>query len=321
MTETTWDGLPIAPEWPTGGTVVVQRADGAVLLLHRAANGIDFEGPWAWTSPAGARQPGEAIVPATERELQEEAGLTDVALTPVDLSGSWCLFTADVEAEAQVTLIDAEHDRFEWVRPTDAYERIRPLVVGDGIRRALTVPRSRLSFRPLTRTDLPSMVTWLNTEHVGRWWHDVMPDVDEAEKKYGPRIDGESPTSVDVISLDGNPVGFIQSTPLAADQDYLDTAGFLTGDGSDIVSIDYAIGEPAALGNGTRVIWSYISDVVLRRWPGTRFVVADPDGRNAASIRACEKAGFRRQFEFYPEPGAPHRHVLCTWDRGRILGT
>ncbi|HEY1487993.1 MAG TPA: GNAT family N-acetyltransferase [Micromonosporaceae bacterium] len=322
MTETTWDGLPITPEWPMGATIVIRRTDGTVLLLHRAANGVDFEGDWAWTSPAGARQPGEAMLVATARELYEEAGLSGIELTPVDLTGSWGLFTAEVAADAAVTLHDHEHDRYEWVRPSDAYERVRPLVVCSGIRRSLATSLAPITFRPLCRADLPSLVTWQNADHVRRWWDDAMADVDEAEKKYGPRIDGTAPTAVDIILLDGAAVGFIQTTPLAADPDYLETAGFATAGGADAVAIDYAIGASEAVGGGTgtRVIWSYIRDVVLSRFPGTRYVVADPPSRHTASVRACEKAGFRRVLDFYPEPESTSRHALCVWDRARVVG-
>src|SRR5215468_2300038 len=53
--DTTWDGVPITPEWPRGASVVVRRPDGDVLLLHRAHHGADYAGPWGWTTPAGSR--------------------------------------------------------------------------------------------------------------------------------------------------------------------------------------------------------------------------------------------------------------------------
>jgi 8-oxo-dGTP pyrophosphatase MutT (NUDIX family) len=48
------------------------------LILHRRyAGGIDFEGEWAWTPPAGAIE-GGASHDAAKRELREE---TDRART------------------------------------------------------------------------------------------------------------------------------------------------------------------------------------------------------------------------------------------------
>lgn len=84
--ETTWDGLPVAPERPFACAIVVWRAVGGrreFLLLHRLApGGPGFEGEWAWTPPSGARQPGEEPDEAAARELLEEIGLA-LPLTPL----------------------------------------------------------------------------------------------------------------------------------------------------------------------------------------------------------------------------------------------
>jgi 8-oxo-dGTP pyrophosphatase MutT (NUDIX family)/RimJ/RimL family protein N-acetyltransferase len=323
--ETTWDGLPITPEWPWGATVVVSRRSGArdgdVLLLHRAHHGPDFAGDWAWTTPAGARQPGESILAGALRELAEEAGLTSTTIEPIDLSGRWALFAAEFDAHTTVTLHDQEHDQFAWVRPSEASTRVRPAVVAGGIRRALATPLPPITFRPLQRTDFPNLVTWQNADHVRPWWDDAIVDVEAAETEYGPNVDGTAPTLVDIILVDGQPAGFIQHGPLHADDDYLETAGWVTDGGADAVAIDYAIGVAAhvGIGLGTRVIWAYLRDIVFTRVPGTRFIVADPATRNVASVRACEKAGFRRIFDFAPEPGSP-RHALCLWERDRVVG-
>jgi 8-oxo-dGTP pyrophosphatase MutT (NUDIX family) len=77
--ERTWDGLPVAQERPWVSAVVVWREgpEGReFLLLHRHHRGPEFAGDWAWTSPAGARQPGETPDDAARRELLEETGLT-----------------------------------------------------------------------------------------------------------------------------------------------------------------------------------------------------------------------------------------------------
>ena len=74
--ERTWDGLPVAREAPYGASVVVRREDSAYLVLHRAVNGAEYVGDWAWTPPAGSRQPGESVYAATLRELAEETGLS-----------------------------------------------------------------------------------------------------------------------------------------------------------------------------------------------------------------------------------------------------
>ena len=124
----TWDGQAISAEPPFGATVVVFRVHGAateVLLLHRAHLGPDYAGDWAWTPPAGARLPDEPIEVCARRELLEETGL-ELALTPTDCgSAEWPLYLAEAPPDASVVL-DAEHDRFEWVLADEAPGRCLP---------------------------------------------------------------------------------------------------------------------------------------------------------------------------------------------------
>jgi 8-oxo-dGTP pyrophosphatase MutT (NUDIX family) len=126
--KTTWDGLPISDEPPFGATVVVYRHRGArleVLLLHRAHHGPDYAGDWAWTPPAGSRWPGESIDQCAGRELREETGL-DVPLTPTRCgTAEWPHYLACAPSDA-VVVLDAEHDRFEWVVAANASARCLP---------------------------------------------------------------------------------------------------------------------------------------------------------------------------------------------------
>ncbi|WP_157545520.1 NUDIX domain-containing protein [Hamadaea tsunoensis] len=131
MPETTWDGLPIADDHPRGAGVVTRRPgpDGPeYLLLHRHHHGPDYEGDWAWTSPSGARLPGEPILTGALRELGEEAGLTGVEIRPVDLSGPWAAFACEITATTPVVL-DHEHDRYTWTTRTQALARLAPASV------------------------------------------------------------------------------------------------------------------------------------------------------------------------------------------------
>jgi 8-oxo-dGTP pyrophosphatase MutT (NUDIX family) len=125
---TTYDGVPVAQERPFGASVIVYRqAEGGLelLLLHRAHGGPDFEGDWAWTPPAGARQPGEEPDAAAARELLEETGLRLPMRRICDGSGDWLVYAAEAAGDCSVVL-DAEHDRFEWVPAERAPARCRP---------------------------------------------------------------------------------------------------------------------------------------------------------------------------------------------------
>src|SRR3954451_19589610 len=92
----TWDGLEIATDHPIGGSVCVRRpaapGDPEVLLLHRSHHGPDYAGGWSWTSPAGCRNPGEAVYAGIVRELAEEAGIEGFPPWAVDVSDRWGLF-------------------------------------------------------------------------------------------------------------------------------------------------------------------------------------------------------------------------------------
>ena len=137
MQPTTWDGRPVSPEPPHGASIVVYRRarDGyEYLILHRAHNGPDYEGDWAWTPPSGARLPGEPLAACAARELKEETGLF---LTPraTELgSAEWAVYAVEVDADAPITL-DAEHDRFQWIPLAEALQRCRPPVVAEALRR------------------------------------------------------------------------------------------------------------------------------------------------------------------------------------------
>jgi len=131
----TWDGLPVSSEPPHGCSVVVFRRAGdglELLLLHRRHNGAEYEGDWAWTSPSGARLPGEPVDECARRELAEEAGLA-LPLRPTACgTAEWRLYVAEAPMEAPVAL-DMEHDRFAWLRPEGALPRVHP----EPVRRAL----------------------------------------------------------------------------------------------------------------------------------------------------------------------------------------
>ena len=131
--ESTWDGVPIADDDPRFVTIVVWRRGAAgreYLLLHRAHEGPHSAGDWAWTNPAGARQPGEDPLEAARRELREEAGL-ELDLRPLDHDrGELGLFVAEAPADAEVVL-DHEHDAFEWADVDEARRRCLPAMVGD----------------------------------------------------------------------------------------------------------------------------------------------------------------------------------------------
>jgi 8-oxo-dGTP pyrophosphatase MutT (NUDIX family) len=136
--ETTWDGLPVARERPFASCVVVWREGSAgreFLVLHRAHFGSEFAGDWAWTPPAGARQPGEDADAAAARELREETGL-ELPLARVESPNpDVAHYVAEAPRDAQIRL-DAEHDAHRWLPLEAAAELCLPVAVADGLRAA-----------------------------------------------------------------------------------------------------------------------------------------------------------------------------------------
>lgn len=112
----------------------------------------------------------------------------------------------------------------------------------------------------------------------------------EAEAYFGPCIDGSDPTQVHVLEMDGVPSGYLQHYLVRDEPVYLAAIGY-----PDAAAIDFIIGDPALVGQGLgpEVIRRYVG-VVRAAYPGLTRVVSSPDPENERSIRALEKAGFRR---------------------------
>jgi 8-oxo-dGTP pyrophosphatase MutT (NUDIX family) len=134
--QTTWDGVPIADENPRGCSAIVWRGSPRrpeFLILHRRAAGpADFEGDWAWTPPAGSRQPGEDISQTVVRELREETGLELTCELTTLGTEEWVVYLAEAPDDASVVL-DHEHDRLRWLSAEDAAKRCLPAHVGETI--------------------------------------------------------------------------------------------------------------------------------------------------------------------------------------------
>lgn len=97
-----------------------------------------------------------------------------------------------------------------------------------------------------------------------------------------------------IASVDGRDIGWIQCYSAADEPD--ETAPWWElGVDRRAAGIDYLIGEPADRGRGvgSRMIASFVADVVFGRHPDWTQAAAAPYARNVASWRALEKAGFR----------------------------
>ena len=167
-----------------------------------------------------------------------------------------------------------------------------------------------ITFRPMSRDDLPLVHEWHQRPHVQEWWVE-RKTFEETEAHYGPTIDGVEPTDHYIALLDGEPFGLIQTYLVS---DYPDYAALIE-EGEGTAGVDLYIADPANTerGLGTEMLRRFVEEIVFAR-PETVAVTADPDVRNRASIRAFEKAGFRRVRELV-DPQDDELHVLVRRDR------
>jgi RimJ/RimL family protein N-acetyltransferase len=84
-----------------------------------------------------------------------------------------------------------------------------------------------------------------------------------------------------------------------------------------VAGVDFFVAEPRLIrkGLGTAILCAFARDVVFADGTTTA-CVADPEATNAVSIRASEKAGFRRVREFV-EPEERTTHVLMRMERAQ----
>lgn len=180
-------------------------------------------------------------------------------------------------------------------------------------------PDTRVLLRPMERGDLPEMARWRAAPHVDRWWSSDGPaDLDTVTEKYGPHIDGTTPTRMWVVEVNGRSVGFVQDYRI---RDYPDFA-LLTPD-PDAVGVDYAIGDHLRVGTGlgAAMLWAWMLRS-RKRFPDATTYFAAPDHRNTASLRVLEKVGFS-QGTWFDEPqsdGSTATCVGCTLDVRGVIG-
>lgn len=149
---------------------------------------------------------------------------------------------------------------------------------------------NKISFRPLTKSDMPLMHTWFNQPHVQQYYSLREWSLGEVEAKLLPYIEGAGNVFGFIISMDATPVGYVQCYRVAdhpwPNQDIAE----------DIVNqaagIDLFIGDEKHVGKrlGTTVVTEILDQLI---WPHFDYCVADPDVRNIAMIKCCEYAGFK----------------------------
>ncbi len=153
----------------------------------------------------------------------------------------------------------------------------------------MALEKPDIEFRPLTETDLPLLLDWLNRPHLQEWWRDEVTSLEEAREKYLPRIAGSDAARPYLASCDGQPVGYIQ---------YYDAA-----EGSPewwpdepepgVLGIDQFLADGSRLGHGlgTTMVSEFVA--FLMADPRVTEIRVDPHPDNRRAIRCYAKVGFQ----------------------------
>lgn len=156
------------------------------------------------------------------------------------------------------------------------------------------------TFRPLVRSDFPSIQRWFAQPHVVRWWN-ADPAMAAIEAKYGQRVDGvDRATSMWIVEIDGVPAGLLQHYRHADHPDHEAAVGV-----DDAIGIDFLLSEEFAGRSLGPTVLTAFADLVLEATPGASWCVATPAQANSRSWRALEKAGFVRRGTCQPPDEPP----------------
>ena len=140
-----------------------------------------------------------------------------------------------------------------------------------------------IRFRPMERSDLARVATFLERPHVSRWVGNIDRELHEIED----HILGRTSVAPYIIELDGREIGYIQSYDIHAEN-----AHPYNDQPAGTVGMDLYIGEVDCVGRGLGTV--IVGDFVGRLFEaGAPRVVIDPHPDNGRAIRAYEKAGFR----------------------------
>jgi RimJ/RimL family protein N-acetyltransferase len=162
-----------------------------------------------------------------------------------------------------------------------------------------------ISFRPLTRADLPLLHEWLTRPHVAQWWTPT-PSLREVEEDFGPLVDEQSTTRPYVVWGDGAPIGYIQSyVAMGSGEGWWENER-----DPGVRGIDQFLAHPDQLGRGigTAMVRAFVQRLFTD--PTVTRIQTDPSPENRRAIRCYEKAGFHpvRDIE---TPDGPALLMIC----------
>ena len=134
------------------------------------------------------------------------------------------------------------------------------------------------------------MHRWLHNPVVARWYG-TGPDYAAVERKYAPRIAGETPVAPYVIVYGNQPIGYLQTYRIADYPAYARSIGVVDAPGA--WGVDLFIGEDRYRGRGlgASALRAFTKQIVFAHCGATACLIG-PHPDNAVALRAYTRAGF-----------------------------
>ena len=151
-------------------------------------------------------------------------------------------------------------------------------------------------FRQLIENDCPKLHTWYLEPIIKKFYaNDDYYSLEDIKKKYLPRIQGIDKTFCYIVTLDEDPIGFIQYYALC---DHLPSGVtshknklFEISKPENLAGIDMFIAEVSSRGKGFghQILDQFAKECIAPLFDG---LVVDPSVNNRQAIKCFEKCGF-----------------------------
>lgn len=147
---------------------------------------------------------------------------------------------------------------------------------------------TNIRFKKLRVRDLHQLYKWLNTPQVIEWYTKKTSTLKEVETQYLPRINGKDPTKSFIITVDSNPIGYIQEYLV---RDDLELKKYVE---ENSAGLDLFIGDPTYMGQGlgSQILREFLKQIVFQQ-EGIISCIVDPSPDNLRMIKTNEKVGFK----------------------------
>lgn len=135
--------------------------------------------------------------------------------------------------------------------------------------------------------DLQRVHAWMSAPHVAARWGQAWP-MRRWQAELAGQLAGQHSRPC-LVALDGEPFAYLEIYRVVRDR----LAAHYPARPHDL-GVHIAIGDPARCGSGLgSALLRAVADGLLAAAPACSRVVAEPDEKNAAAVRAFGRAGFR----------------------------